>query len=850
VRQFAIALLAVAAAVAVGAIARAQDTNPFEAKPHYTDGIVGQFDSAPDFGQEPAVITTHIAPAADGRPAVLMINAKIAAGQHTYSITQPKGGPRPTKIDLEPTSNYRQLGSFVAHPEPKSRIETGPIWTGLKIEEHEGEVTWYAPIEITAGVDTKSFEIKGTIHMEVCQTGGYCQPVVEKFTAHMSDKPSIDLPLPADFGKPAAASPQAASGTFQSSNSAVKLSGQLTPATTRPGESVDLVITATLPERGHIYALADRDPSKGTKPVLIAIESASGLIPHRATTDARVKIDNSVPQFGEMKYHEGAVTWKMRLDVPKNAPAGDYPIAGVFGYQMCESGGEGGSTCELPQGIRFSGTLTVGEGPASGTAPLAFAPAQSYSQVAKAAALFADNFDRQAPGRDTTPVPKKEFDAPVMRSADAYDLDKLVLNDADIRGSLSYYIALAFVGGLILNLMPCVLPVIGLKVMSFVEQAGQSRTHAFVLNVWFAAGIISVFLLLGLLAATMGLSWGGQFGSPIFNATIAAVVFAMGLSLLGVWEVPIPGFFGTGTMHAAAEQEGPLGAFLKGAVTTILATPCTAPFMAAAVAWAVTQPTATTLIVFAALGLGMASPYLLVGVYPELLRFLPRPGAWMETFKQLMGFVLMATVIFILSFIEPAAVVPTVTLLLGVGVACWFYSHTPLTAEFAERAKSWATAGVILLLFVGASLMIYRVATAPTDKAWQAFSLERLKQVAVDEGRTVLVDFSAEWCLNCKFLEKTVLHTKPVENAIARSGAVTMYADYTEYPAEITNTIKALRANGVPVIAVFPGDTPYEPIVFRGGYTADGLITALTKASGRTGGKSIAEASPAATARN
>ena len=173
------------------------------------------------------------------------------------------------------------------------------------------------------------------------------------------------------------------------------------------------------------------------------------------------------------------------------------------------------------------------------------------------------------------------------------------LQAAANEGSLCYYIALAFVGGLILNLMPCVLPVIGLKVMSFVEQSGKSRAHAFMLNLWFAAGIISVFLLLGLLAATLGLTWGGQFGNTSFNVTIAAVVFAMALSLLGVWEVPIPGFFGSGSVQSAAAKEGPLGAFFKGVVTTVLATPCTAPLMAAAIAWAVTQPIATKLVVFA-----------------------------------------------------------------------------------------------------------------------------------------------------------------------------------------------------------------------------------------------------------
>ena len=147
--------------------------------------------------------------------------------------------------------------------------------------------------------------------------------------------------------------------------------------------------------------------------------------------------------------------------------------------------------------------------------------------------------------------------------------------------------------------------------------------------------------------------------------------------------------------------------------------------------------------------------------------------------------------VFILSFIEPAAVVPTVALLLGIGVACWLLSRTPLTAEFDERLRSWAMAGAVVAVSFALSIAMFRIASAPSETAWQPFSLERLKQVAVDEGQTVLVDFSADWCINCKFFEKTVLHTEPVKNAIARSGAVTMYADYTDYPPEINRTIRA-----------------------------------------------------------
>ncbi len=783
---------------------------------------------------EPATVTAKFTPAAAGRPPILLITAKIAKGRHTYSLTQPAGGPQPTTIELQPSSSFRLLTNFRSQPAPKARVDQVAPGISYHVEEHEGEVTWYAPIELTAGIDPKTLEIRGAVHMQVCETHGVCESIEKEFVARQAVSSDAGINLPPRPIESASRNPQAEVGAFQPNGSAVKLAGQLIPANVRPGETAELQLTATPSSHAHIYAHADRDTKIGTKPVLIAIETAAGLVPHRPATDAPTKIDNSIPQFGPMKYHDAPVTWKLRLDVPKNAKPGDYPISGLVGYQACEYGDDGKNICELPHAVRFAATLKVGDATSRAGTPLTFAPGEGYRQVAEAADVFADYFDRQAPNRSPETTKKAdEAQTPVIRPANPYELNRVVL-DSSTRGSLSYYIALAFIGGLILNLMPCVLPVIGLKVMSFVDQAGKSRSHALALNLWFAAGIVSVFLLLGLLAATIGLSWGGQFGSLAFNVVIAAVVFAMALSLLGVWDVPIPGFFGSGSVHSAAAKEGPLGAFLKGVVTTVLATPCTAPFMASAIAWAVTQSITTTLAVFATLGLGMASPYVLVGVYPELLRFLPKPGAWMETFKQISGFVLLATVVFILSFIDTPAVVPTLALLLGIAIACWFVSRTPLTAEFGDRLKSWAVAGVIVVVFAGASFgVLYRLAIAPTNMAWQPFSLERLKQVAVDEGRTVLVDFSADWCLNCKFFEKTVLHTKPVEQAIARSGALTMYGDYTKYPAEITDTIRALGGNGVPVIAIFPGDTPYEPIVFRGGYRQQELIAALERAAGR-----------------
>jgi len=246
-----------------------------------------------------------------------------------------------------------------------------------------------------------------------------------------------------------------------------------------------------------------------------------------------------------------------------------------------------------------------------------------------------------------------------------------VEDDSKDSTSLAVILLFALLAGFLLNFMPCVLPVVGLKVMSFVEQSGESRGRMFLLNLSYSAGLISVMLVLASLAVFAGLGWGEQFSSAGFNITLAAFVFAFALSFLGVWEIPIPGLVGTIASSGSAQSEGYIGAFLKGTLSTVLATPCSGPFLGSALTWAVTQSAHLTYLVFAAVGLGMASPYLLIGLFPRLAGFLPKPGNWMVTFKQLMGFVLLATVVYLMSFMSIPSVVPTVLLLLGVGIGCW-----------------------------------------------------------------------------------------------------------------------------------------------------------------------------------
>lgn len=436
-----------------------------------------------------------------------------------------------------------------------------------------------------------------------------------------------------------------------------------------------------------------------------------------------------------------------------------------------------------------------------------------------------------------------------------------VAANEEIHGrSVLFAVAMGFLGGLILNLMPCVLPVIGLKILSFVEQSGHSRARALQLNIWYSLGLMFVFMVLASLAVFAGYGWGTLFQFAGFSIALAAVVFVMALSFLGIWEVPIPGFVSSGKVGDWSQREGAPGAFAKGILTTVLATPCSAPFLAPALTWAVAQPAAKTFAVFGAVGLGMASPYLLIGAFPGLIRFLPRPGAWMETFKHIMGFVLLATVVFITSFIQWVYIVPTVALLFGLWASCSWIGRIPATASVQVKVLNWL--GAIVLSFVVWVIafpgiddvvsgrfafgglaetmksrlrqMVDQAEDADDDGErmyWRRFTEARFKRL-VDEKRTILVDFTADWCLTCKTLEGQVLNTPPVIEAVRDHCVATLKADWTHGDPEVTRMLEQLGSKQVPVIAIFPAGAPTRPEVLLGGYTQSSLIDAIKSAAG------------------
>lgn len=377
---------------------------------------------------------------------------------------------------------------------------------------------------------------------------------------------------------------------------------------------------------------------------------------------------------------------------------------------------------------------------------------------------------------------------------------------------------LAFLGGLILNLMPCVFPVLFIKGLSLVQSGQEERHKLRVHGLVYAAGVLVSFwalvaLLLVLRDAGAHLGWGFQFQSPVFLSLMAALLFFLGLSLAGQFEI---GLTLTSAGGSLAAKQGYTGSFFTGVLAVIVATPCTAPFMGAAIGYALSQTAMVTFAVFTALALGLAAPYVALTLQPAWTRILPRPGAWMEVLKQAVSVLIFGTVIWLAWVLANAYGAAVLAALLAsfllLAIAGWFLGRWP--------AKRWATgiASVIILVVVGVC------AIAPGSLAEQAFSAKQVLSIAADgtwqpwsaeavkkyqsQGRPVFVDFTANWCLSCQVNERVALGRPEVLKAFADANVVLMRADWTRYDDSITHALNALGRSGVPTYALYvPGES-------------------------------------------
>jgi len=399
-------------------------------------------------------------------------------------------------------------------------------------------------------------------------------------------------------------------------------------------------------------------------------------------------------------------------------------------------------------------------------------------------------------------------------------------NSAPAHGFLTFLL-FGFVGGFILNLMPCVLPVISLKIFGFIQQAGQSRQKILRSGIAFAAGIFAWFiglalLLIALKGAGHQVTWAVQFTNPYFVLFMSVVVLVFALNLFGVFEISLPQSATRGLLDATARQ-GEAGSFFQGVFATILATPCTAPFLGTALGFAFTQSAAIILSIFGAIAAGMSAPYLLLCVQPAWLRFLPKPGPWMLRVKQFMGFLLLATLLFLLYVLGAQrgyeGLIWASAFLLIVSIACWMKGAF-VTPVSSARAKMIAimTMSILLVIsgvyFIGGKFHSAKIDITQTQLAggWQPFTPERL-QSELDQGHFVFIDFTAAWCLTCKFNEASVLESGVVREAFQRHGVIKLKADWTNGDPVITKLLQQFGRPGVPLYVLYPGKSE-EPIIF------------------------------------
>ncbi len=410
-------------------------------------------------------------------------------------------------------------------------------------------------------------------------------------------------------------------------------------------------------------------------------------------------------------------------------------------------------------------------------------------------------------------------------------------NTSAASSSLLWMLALAVFGGFILNAMPCVLPVLSLKAFSLVKSAGHGRAELTKGALATTAGILVSFWALAsaaVLAAKAGalVGWGIQFQQPGFVAFLTVVVIVFALNMWGMFEIILPQ--NVAQAAGGGPREGVAGHFVSGLFATLMATPCSAPFLGTAIGFALTQPTPVIFAIFTAVGLGLALPYLLLAAFPAAAKLMPKPGAWMVTFKNIMGFLLAGAAIW-LCFIL-AAQISAATLaffqgtLLILALFAWFYKHyqsKPTKRRFAAVGMMAAAVWAIILAAGAPPAATAQVASSELID-WVSFDEIEAERLAA-EGQIVFVDFTAAWCLTCKSIEKAVIETTEVAGAFADHGVVPMKADWTNRDDNITTVLARYGRAAVPFYLLYrPGQEPYA---FGELVTKPSLIEALAEAS-------------------
>jgi len=385
--------------------------------------------------------------------------------------------------------------------------------------------------------------------------------------------------------------------------------------------------------------------------------------------------------------------------------------------------------------------------------------------------------------------------------------------------SLLTAVLFALLAGLALNLTPCIFPMLSVRVLSFAQSSGESRRSAVIRSAVFSLGIVAVFLLLAGLAAFAGFSWGQQFQNPGMMVGIIAIVFLFALGMFNFYTLSVPSIGGGGKSGDPSFA----GDFLKGAAATVMATPCGGPFLGALLAWALLQRPVTIFALFAAMGVGMAFPYVLLASSKRLMSLLPKPGRWIEDLKNVMGFLLLAFAVNMMRSLDPSLITTAVGICLSILIAASVNKRfTQFGMPAARRAVVVLISLILLAAGIAVSVTYLRIDARIFNEDqpgvggpyWMSFS-EQALTAAHEEKRNVIVNFTASWCTNCKLNKAAVFNTAAAKQLYREKNILLLTADITSHNPEAQELLHHLGSRSVPFLAIFPGDAPKSPVVMR-----------------------------------
>ena len=708
------------------------------------------------------------------RDGLLTVTAEVPKGFHTYSLTQPEGGPTRSTLKINGTG-IQLIGDFVPQQEPEKHDKEyiGPV------EEYRGPIFWTAAVRVAADVDPAKLKDSVDIYAQICDdVTEQCQPPAT-FSGpidYLGENADLELPETAVDKKAAVTKvpKKLKLDHFQPTNTHATLFGSVFTAdgseNFKPGDTVTLEITAVPLEAFHFYAYGTK-PQKGYTPTMISIKRPEGWQIVGPETSVEPTSLHDLP------IHKTSTTWTFKIKIPKTA-AGDQaiPITGGVQIQTCNDIG-----CDPPKDSRFTVTIPMGTDSAAalkfeeapgGSVEKAigagdFAEPMHVAGTLAAAGDTQENESQIHAGEADTPediaamARLYDVNAPIkyinFSEMDKYPIGSGGTSSGTDETSLPIALLFAFVGGAILNLMPCVFPVLGIKVMGFVKQGGEKPAKIRLHGLAFAAGLVfSMWILAGSLllmknAWGFEIIWGEQMASPYFVGGIIVLLFLLGLNMAGVFEI---GTSMSSVGGKLSNKEGYSGSFFSGILTTLIATPCSGPFLGTAMTYAFGQPTPIAMLMFTVFGLGIASPYVLLTFFPPLIKRLPKPGAWMEIFKVTMAFALFATVAwFMQTFGSQTGVDGVSYMLMGlvvIALAAYFFGiwGEPHIAS----GKRFAFGYAMPLLIAGAGFWAVYNGTQQEAMAkehsgpipWVNWNPGKVVQ-QLNQKKIVWADYTADW---------------------------------------------------------------------------------------------------------